>query len=44
MKNEPKPKINLEERKILIDFYKEDVQKLEKLLGKKFPWKNFQFL
>jgi len=44
MKNEPKPKINLEERKILIDFYKGDVKKLEKLLGKKFPWKNFQFL
>ena len=44
MKNEPKPKINLEARKILVDFYKEDVEKLEKLLGKKFPWKNFQFL
>ena len=44
MKNKPKPKINLEARKILVDFYKEDVEKLEKLLGKKFPWKNFQFL
>jgi len=36
-----KPKINEKDRKILVDYYNNDVNKLEKILGKKLPWKNF---
>jgi len=41
-KHPQKPTINDEDRKILVDYYKNDVKKLEKILGKKLPWKNFQ--
>jgi len=30
------------ERKILINYYQEDVKNLQSILGKKLPWKNFQ--
>jgi len=30
-----------ESRKMLIKFYKDDVLKLQTLLGRKIPWKNF---
>jgi hypothetical protein len=36
-----KPIMEDNDRKILIDFYKNDVKKLECLLGRKLPWKNF---
>jgi len=41
-KKSSKPKINPEDRKFLIEFYQEDVQKLQNLLGRKLPWINFQ--
>lgn len=41
LKNEEKPKMNQEDRKTLIQFYREDGIKLQKILGKKLPWKNF---
>ena len=44
IKNELKPEIQFKERKLLIDFYLEDVKKLQKLIGEKLPWKNFQNL
>jgi len=36
-----KPNMDETDRKILIDFYKDDVRKLENSLGRKLPWKNF---
>ena len=36
-----KPQMTAQDRKILIDFYKDDVRKLENLIGRKLPWKNF---
>ncbi len=29
-------------KKILIDFYRDDVKNLENILGYKLPWSNFQ--
>jgi len=40
-KNTKKPVMKDADRQYLIDFYKSDVKKLEVLLGRKFPWKNF---
>ena len=40
-KNQEKPKMDYESRKMLIKFYKDDVLKLQTLLGRKIPWKNF---
>jgi len=34
-----KPSMSLEDRKFLQEFYREDIQKLEDLLGLKMPWK-----
>jgi len=44
IKNELKPEIQFKERKLLFDFYLEDVKKIQKLIGEKLPWKNFQNL
>ena len=41
LKKQPKPKMDQEDRDILIKFYKEDVKNLEKILGRSLPWKNF---
>ena len=41
-KREPKPTMDHESREILVQFYKDDVQKLETMLGRKLPWPNFQ--
>jgi len=41
LKNAPKPKIEPEDRQLLIDFFYDDIQKLKELLGRSFPWKNF---
>jgi len=42
LKNEQKPKMSEIDRDVLTKFYREDVKKLEKILGRKLPWKNFQ--
>lgn len=41
LKEDTKPIMDERERIILIDFYKNDVPKIENLLGRKLPWKNF---
>ena len=41
-KKSVKPEMNLNDREFLSNFYREDVKKLEVLLGKKPPWKNFK--
>jgi len=42
IKKQPKPKINSEDKKLLGEFYYDDVQKLQKILERKLPWPNFQ--
>jgi len=42
IKKMPKPKMNQDDRDFLVKFYREDVQKVETLLGRKLPWPNFQ--
>jgi len=42
LKNEPKPKMRKEDKEILIKFYREDVEKIQNILGRKLPWENFQ--
>jgi len=37
----PKPRIEPEERELLVRYYREDVARLEMLLGRKLPWRNF---
>ncbi len=37
-----KPKIDSEDRKTLINYYKSDVKNLKKILGRELPWPNFQ--
>ncbi len=41
-KKENYSKLDTESRKILINFYQDDVKKLEKFLGKELPWPNFK--
>jgi len=36
-----KPKMSEKDRETLIKFYKDDVEKLKLILGRKLPWKNF---
>jgi len=36
-----KPTLRPEDRKILVNYFRPDVEKLEKLLGRKLPWSNF---
>jgi len=40
-KKQPKPKITENDREILINYYRNDVSKLEKLLGRQMSWSNF---
>jgi len=42
IKKMPKPKMNQDDKDFLVKLYREDVQKLETLLGRKLPWPNFQ--
>ncbi len=42
IKKQPKPKINPEDKKLLGEFYYDDVQKLQKILERKLPWPNFK--
>ena len=37
----PKPRMNQEDKETLIKFYRDDVEKLQTLLGRKLPWPNF---
>jgi len=41
-KKQPKPEITQEDRKNLIDFYRNDVKKVQSLLKRDLPWPNFQ--
>jgi len=41
LKQQTKPKMNEKDRKSLVNFYKEDVEKLQNILGQRLPWKNF---
>lgn len=41
--NQDKPIIEKEDWKILYDYYKEDVEKLKKILNRELPWHNFRF-
>jgi len=40
-KKQIKPEMNLEDRKTLIDFYRDDVNKTQSLLARNLPWSNF---
>ena len=40
-KSESKPIMEEKDRRNLINFYQEDVRKLEEMLNRKLPWKNF---
>ncbi len=41
VKKSTKPKMLKEDRKKLVEFFQEDVRKLENILGRKFPWPDF---
>jgi len=41
LKQQPKPKMNEEVKKKLVNFYHNDVEKLKTLLGRDLPWKHF---
>ena len=40
-KSASKPKMQENDRRTLVNYYQEDVKKLEEILGRKLPWKNF---
>ncbi len=40
-KKSTKPKMNKEDEDKLLNFFRDDVNDLEKILGRKFPWLNF---
>jgi len=44
LKPQTKPKLNEKDRNTLIDFYREDVVKIQTLLDRDLPWKNFDKL
>ena len=39
-----KPNMTEQDREFLINYFKEDVKKIQILLNKKLPWKNFSHL
>ncbi len=41
VKQVPKPRMDPEAREFLIRFYRDDVRRLESLLGRRLPWRNF---
>jgi len=41
-KKTTKPEMNKEDRDFLVEFYKDDVKKVETILGRKLVWPNFQ--
>ena len=40
-KDKKKPSMKEEDRKFLHDIFSDDVKKIEMLIGREFPWKNF---
>ena len=40
--NQAKPSMSKEDTEILVKFFEDDVTKLQIILGRKLPWKNFQ--
>ena len=36
-----KPKMDSNDKEVLFNYYKDDVKKVEDLLGRKLPWRNF---
>jgi len=42
MKRMPKPKMDDEDRQFLVQYYRDDVRRLELLLGRRLPWRNFR--
>jgi len=42
LKKAEKPKMDNKDRELLINFYRNDVEKLQNLLNRKLPWINFQ--
>lgn len=44
VKQVPKPQMDAEARRFLVDLYAEDVRLLSRLLGRPLPWRNFQGL
>jgi len=42
VKYQTKPKMDPKDREILREFYYDDVQKLQKILGRELPWPNFK--
>ncbi len=42
IKKVPKPKMDEKDQELLVNFYRDDVEKLQNLLSRKLPWKNFR--
>ena len=42
VKYQPKPEMESKDREFLREFYYDDVQKLQKILGRELPWSNFK--
>jgi len=42
VKHAPKPAMDDEAREFLIDYYRDDVLRLEDMLGRSLPWRNFE--
>jgi Sulfotransferase family len=42
VKRVPKPPMNAAAREFLVDYYGDDVRRLERVLGRSLPWRNFQ--
>ena len=42
VKRAAKPKMDDEDRRFLVQYYREDVRRLELLLGRRLPWRNFR--
>ena len=40
-KKQTKPKMSQEDKEILVKLYRDDVEKLQNILGRKLPWPNF---
>jgi len=42
LKEQSKPKLDSNDKEVLFNYYKDDVKKVENLLGRKLPWNNFK--
>jgi hypothetical protein len=41
VKSVPKPRMDADTRRFLVEYYRDDVRRLESLLGRRLPWPNF---